>query len=248
MSPRGLGLFALAVGAVACAEGGDGKADRDPPGALPDACPTTTYYRDVDGDGHGDPAAAVAACDPPADAVASNDDCDDNDPRRYPGLAELCDGLDNDCSAATTEVCPAGCMAMRRPPPDNLVRVYLACTTTVSWPAARTVCADAGYRLVEIEDAAENAFVRAAADLAFGGTVDVWIGGSDSAAEQQWTWDGSVPFWQGNENGAAVGGKYASWSPGEPNDDGTEDCAEMKPGGTWNDVGCGEGQRFICRR
>lgn len=38
----------------------------------------------------------------------------------------------------------------------------------------------------------------------------------------------------------AIGGRYANWTGGEPNDDGTEDCAELKPGGEGNDIGCGE--------
>src|SRR5690606_22218607 len=56
------------------------------------------------------------------------------------------------------------------------------------------------YTLVQIEDAAENAFVRAAATAAFG-NVDLHLGGTDAAAENTWVWDGGDPFWQGGPSG-----------------------------------------------
>lgn len=60
---------------------------------------TTTYYTDADIDGFGDPATGVDACEQPAGYVANPDDCDDTQPRAYPGNAEVCDGIDNDCDS-----------------------------------------------------------------------------------------------------------------------------------------------------
>ncbi|NIS29212.1 MAG: hypothetical protein GWN07_03580, partial [Actinobacteria bacterium] len=60
------------------------------------------FYRDLDGDGFGDPASPVTrACveDPLFSRQA--DDCDDRDTGTHPGAAELCDGRDNDCNAST---------------------------------------------------------------------------------------------------------------------------------------------------
>jgi hypothetical protein len=45
---------------------------------------------DFDGDGAGDP-------------VCGGNDCDDNNAAIFPGNLEICDGLDNDCDAATDE-------------------------------------------------------------------------------------------------------------------------------------------------
>ena len=58
-----------------------------------------TWFRDVDGDGTGDPRTAVHRCDgaPPGRWVPLGIDCDDRDPHRHPGAAEECDQKDNDC-------------------------------------------------------------------------------------------------------------------------------------------------------
>lgn len=57
-----------------------------------------TFYRDADGDGHGDAAQPYVDCAPPAGYVASADDCDDSRRSVYPGANGPCDdGLDNDC-------------------------------------------------------------------------------------------------------------------------------------------------------
>jgi formylglycine-generating enzyme required for sulfatase activity len=57
----------------------------------------STFYRDADGDGHGDAGTTTAACDATTDYVASSDDCDDGSAARAPSLTEVCDGVDNDC-------------------------------------------------------------------------------------------------------------------------------------------------------
>ncbi len=61
---------------------------------------TTTYYPDNDGDGFGNPAQSTDACDPPPGWVPDNTDCDDDQAGNFPGNAETCDGLDNDCDGA----------------------------------------------------------------------------------------------------------------------------------------------------
>ncbi len=100
------------------AEACDG-ADNDCDGKTDEGV-TTTYYRDADGDTHGDPALANAlqACTPPmgTDYVASNDDCDDGDGDTYPGAAESCaDEKDNDCDMVVNNDCPCAPIGDTRP-------------------------------------------------------------------------------------------------------------------------------------
>jgi hypothetical protein len=56
-----------------------------------------TFYADADGDGHADPDNSVEACVAPEGYLESGDDCDDSDAAIYPGAAEICDGIDNNC-------------------------------------------------------------------------------------------------------------------------------------------------------
>ncbi len=66
-----------------------------------DAVDASSWYLDVDGDGYGDPSAAITACDQPANA-ADDDlpaDCDDSDAAVHPGASETWyDGIDGDCA------------------------------------------------------------------------------------------------------------------------------------------------------
>jgi len=65
------------------------------------------WYTDGDGDGYPDPDSAVSACTAPSDAMAAPDDdgwdCDDSDAAAFPGAAEVCDGVDDDCDGEIDE-------------------------------------------------------------------------------------------------------------------------------------------------
>jgi len=67
--------------------------------------PTDVYYADTDGDGFGDPATAVAACDPPAGYVDNGNDCDDSDGIYYPGAFEACGDPDYNCDGILSDAC-----------------------------------------------------------------------------------------------------------------------------------------------
>ncbi len=72
----------------------DGLIDNEPLDGAP-------FYTDGDGDGFGDPATEVFAC---AGDLSLGGDCDDTEPTIAPGFPAIpCDGLDNDCDAATHE-------------------------------------------------------------------------------------------------------------------------------------------------
>jgi hypothetical protein len=123
---------------------------------------------------------------------------------------------------------------------------YWFCPTNASWSAAKSACEAAGVdtKLVSIDDAAENAFVKSHVGL------DSRIGASDQSTEGAWLWDnGSVQFWSGTSFGSAVGGNYANWATGQPNNGGlgTEDCALLSAiTGHWSDVSCTTGYWYVC--
>jgi hypothetical protein len=56
----------------------------------------TALYRDVDGDGFGDPAMVSAGCKREGFSEIA-EDCDDHDPDTHPEAPEQCNGLDDDC-------------------------------------------------------------------------------------------------------------------------------------------------------
>ncbi|MBK9648383.1 MAG: FG-GAP repeat protein [Deltaproteobacteria bacterium] len=61
------------------------------------------FWRDADGDGHGDGAFASTDCVAPLGYVDNDADCDDLDPLSGPGADERCDGEDNDCDGDIDE-------------------------------------------------------------------------------------------------------------------------------------------------
>ncbi|MBN3313168.1 C209E protein, partial [Atractosteus spatula] len=64
-----------------------------------------------------------------------------------------------------------------------------------------------------------------------------WVGLNDLQTEREWRWlDGSP---------ASLSHEY--WNPGEPNNEGEEDCGEIK-NGKLNDIPCNLSQQWICQK
>jgi len=62
-----------------------------------------TYYQDADADTYGDVGGATQACSQPAGYVTDNTDCNDGNASMNPGMTEVCNGLDDNCSGQTDE-------------------------------------------------------------------------------------------------------------------------------------------------
>ncbi|AKF85227.1 hypothetical protein MFUL124B02_10615 [Myxococcus fulvus 124B02] len=121
---------------------------------------------------------------------------------------------------------------------------YIFVTSWLTWDLAQAHCRAAGYELVTIDNAAEEAFLQSHQS-----TLTVpnwWIGLNDQAQEGRFVWSG-VPSTSG----------YSNFYPGEPNNDGgAEDCVVdryLSPDGTvstesWNDRPCSSRHPFVCEK
>lgn len=109
--------------------------DAAPDTAEPDSapqCTVSTWYRDADGDGYGDPATGVASCTAPDAHTSDATDCYDANPEAHPGQTgrfsvHRGDGsFDYDCDGAGAGLVPgfASCPTL-----DN------ACPPPNKWPA-----------------------------------------------------------------------------------------------------------------
>lgn len=266
-------LFVAGGGVLAGCDPGEDPVVLDASINLPPDAACPTVFRDADGDGFGSPISSMQSCAAVAGFVANDDDCDDR-----PGVGdyinpfetEVCDGLNNDCNAATSEnaICPSGCRV--EVDTGNADRRYLFCgiATTLSWTSARTTCLNHGYKLARIDNGIENEFLRLTAIGRFGNAiVQWWIGGTDSdieSTEGNWEWSADNElFWVGNmppfgTGGAPQAGRYTNWRPGQPDNGGTDpiarpdDCAaQLGPNygnGTWNDEICTTALPFVCER
>ncbi|MCB9674429.1 MAG: hypothetical protein H6737_04885 [Alphaproteobacteria bacterium] len=85
----------------------DGTApDLGPSGGDPVPCAVATVFRDLDGDGYGDPIAPYTGCGQPPGYVADGSDCDDLRASVSPAGSESCNGLDDDCSGVPDDTGP----------------------------------------------------------------------------------------------------------------------------------------------
>ncbi|MEC8380079.1 MAG: MopE-related protein [Myxococcota bacterium] len=77
--------------------------DDDCSGTADDGLLFVDYYTDADGDGFGDGSSGQNLCYQPSGTVTNNTDCDDNNNAINPAEAEICNGIDDDCSGAADD-------------------------------------------------------------------------------------------------------------------------------------------------
>ncbi len=63
----------------------------------------STFYRDFDNDGYGNPSITILACSAPVGYVSNNTDCNDSNLNINPAATEVCNTADDDCDASIDE-------------------------------------------------------------------------------------------------------------------------------------------------
>jgi len=106
----------------------------------------------------------------------------------------------------------------------------------LNWESARRNCLDSGGDLVSITDQSEMSFVSNKSLNVW--NQHYWIGLNDRRNESQFVWSDGTPY------NASV---YSNWHPMEPNDQGGEDCVELKRT-RWNDESCKKKSGYICEK
>ncbi|MEE2788356.1 MAG: lectin-like protein [Myxococcota bacterium] len=191
------------------------------------------------------PAVCEARCPDDQDededgAERCKDDCDDSDPRRYPGAEEVCfDESDNDCDGQVDENCQGHACDISRLG-DSL---YLTCAggnERSTRADARRYCADRGFALIQIDTTEENDFIaRQAREATSGDFRRFWIGLTRENAAQ-WRWLGSDD---------PLGLADPPWADDEPSNDGDASCVSLySETGQWQTLDCSASRRFICER
>ena len=104
----------------------------------------------------------------------------------------------------------------------------------LNWNDARAKCQLNGGDLISITSKQEEEKIKS---LLSGYLADksFWCGLNDKVVEGRFVWSDGSEY------------SYQNWAEGEPNDQRGEDCAVIKPGMEWNDLGCEYKQYFICK-
>jgi len=184
-------------------------------------------------------------------------------------VAEVCDGVSNDCDEEIDEgsVCPTGCTAREYGGHTYVLCLSLTAMGGSNYDAAYARCGglaaelglDGTFDLASIEDAEEDAFLKAwIAERSTVADGAVWMGGNDLELENTWVWGrgaSAVQFFQGKAAGGGTPfmGRYNDFGPGKPNSSNTtdEDCGvfDAEVDWQWNDRECTKKQMgFVCER
>jgi hypothetical protein len=113
---------------------------------------------------------------------------------------------------------------------------YFVSTEAVAWPEARTACVAWGGDLAVMDAPFEDAFVSTLT------TESVWIGASDIAFDNAFTWVSGPPV---------ANGFGSNWGPAQPDRFPGQDCIEKRQeqlNERWYDQPCVSPFRFVCEK
>jgi hypothetical protein len=109
---------------------------------------------------------------------------------------------------------------------------YLVATVRATWQVARADCSTWGGSLVKVETPAEDQLM---AQLV---SEDMWLGASDTAAENVFVWTDGSPILFGN------------WGPSQPDRFPGPDCVQKRSteGRQWFDQPCDNQWLYVCEK
>lgn len=110
-------------------------------------------------------------------------------------------------------------------------KIFVTSGKVVTYDESIAICTKAGFQLATPLNPEEN---KAVSDIAQYYKTVVFLGVTDERTEGTFRYANRDPI------------KYSNWSPGEPNQQGEEDCVEMQLNGKWNDKNCKETRLNIC--
>ncbi len=123
-------------------------------------------FTDADGDGHGvmAPSSVWVCAHVPAGMSATSDDCDDLNPAVYPGAAEMCNGIDDNCNRQTDEAAAVDARTWYQDVDTdtfgNALRTRRACSQPIGYVLDGADCNDRNSSInpfaVEVCDLVDN--------------------------------------------------------------------------------------------
>lgn len=113
-------------------------------------------------------------------------------------------------------------------------RCYYFSKSQRNWNDSVAACQEVDAQLVTVESDEEQTFL----DTFLKNKGPAWMGLSDLKQESTWQWVDGSPLSDSFR-------KY--WIKGEPNNQGNEDCAELREDG-WNDNKCDNKKFWICKK